>query len=108
MTGEDTELVALIDDELDEEAKSSLQARLAGDEGLRKRYEELRDAGVLIAASLNALIEEAPLPRLRAMLPFSGGRARGPLAFLRRSSSRSRGRICAWPTAGECGGVGRA
>ena len=69
MTGEDTELVALIDDELDEEAKSSLQARLAGDEGLRKRYEELRDAGVLIAASLNALIEEAPLPRLRAAIP---------------------------------------
>ena len=69
MTGEDTELVALIDDELDEEAKSSLQARLAGDEGLRKRYEELRAVGVLIAASLNALIEEAPLPRLRAAIP---------------------------------------
>ena len=69
MTGEDTELVALIDDELDEEAKSSLQARLAGDEGLRKRYEELRAAGVLIAASLNALIEEAPLSRLRAAIP---------------------------------------
>src|SRR6516225_4389157 len=68
MTGEDTELVALIDDELDEEAKSSLQARLAGDEGLRKRYEELRAAGVLIAASFDALIEEAPLPRLCAAL----------------------------------------
>ena len=83
MTGEDTELVALIDDELDEEAKSSLQARLAGDEGLRKRYDELRDAGILIAAALDALSEEAPLPRLRAALhsvgvarpgrwPFSG------------------------------------
>ena len=69
MMGEDTELVALIDDELDEEAKSSLQARLAGDEGLRKRYEELRAAGVLIAASFDALIEEAPLPRLRAAIP---------------------------------------
>src|SRR6516165_6954477 len=69
MTGEDAELVALIDDELDEEAKSSLQARLAGDEGLRKRHEELRAAGVLIAASLDALIEEAPLPRLRAAIP---------------------------------------
>jgi anti-sigma factor RsiW len=83
MTGEDAELVALIDDELDEEAKSSLLARLAGDEGLRKRYDELRAAGVLIAAALDALSEDAPLPRLRAALhsvaiarsgrwPFSG------------------------------------
>jgi hypothetical protein len=108
MTGDDAELVALIDNELDEKAQEPLLARLAEDEGLRKRYEALRDAGDSIATSLDALIENAPLPRLRAMLPFSGGRARGPLAFLRRSSSRSRGRICAWPTAGECGGVGRA
>jgi len=41
--------------ELDEEAKGGLLARLAEDEGLRKRYEELRDAGVLIGASLDAL-----------------------------------------------------
>jgi anti-sigma factor RsiW len=72
MSGEDAELVALIDDELHEEAKSRLQARLAGDEGLRKRYEELRAAGVLIAASLDALIENAPLPRLRAALHSAG------------------------------------
>ena len=50
---------------------------------IAERYEGLRDAGVLIEASLNALIEEAPLPRLRAALhevgiarpgrwPFSG------------------------------------
>ena len=69
MKDDDTELVALIDNELDEEAKGRLLARMAADEGLRKRYEELRDAGVLIAASLDALIEDAPVPRLRAMLP---------------------------------------
>jgi anti-sigma factor RsiW len=68
MAVDDTELVALIDGKLDEEAKNRLLARLAGDEGLRKRYEELRDAGIRIAASLDALIEEAPLPRLRAAL----------------------------------------
>jgi anti-sigma factor RsiW len=76
MTGEDPELVALIDDELDEEAKVGLLTRLAGDEGLRKRYEELRAAGFLIVAALDALIEEAPLPRLRGALHSVGiGRA---------------------------------
>jgi hypothetical protein len=44
--------------------------------GLRKRYEALRDAGNSIAASLDALIENAPLPRLRAMLPSAGPLAR--------------------------------
>jgi anti-sigma factor RsiW len=76
MTTGDAELVALIDNELDKEAKSHLLARLVEDEGLRQRYEELRDAGVLIAASLDALIENAPLDRLRAVLP-SPGAARG-------------------------------
>jgi anti-sigma factor RsiW len=69
MADDDAELVALIDNELDEEAKRPLLARLAEDEELRKRYEALRDAGAVIAASLDALLENAPLPRLRAMLP---------------------------------------
>jgi anti-sigma factor RsiW len=69
MTGDDAELVALIDNELDEEAKGPLLALLSEDEGLRKRHEALRDAGNSIAASLHALIDNAPLPRLRAMLP---------------------------------------
>jgi hypothetical protein len=43
MAGDDTELVALIDNELDEEAKGRLLARLAEEEGLRKRYEALRE-----------------------------------------------------------------
>ena len=72
MAGDDTELVALIDNELDEEAKGRLLARLACDEALRKRYEALREASVPIAASLDALIETAPLPRLCAMLPPQG------------------------------------
>jgi anti-sigma factor RsiW len=72
MTTGDAELVALIDNELDEEAKNHLLARLVEDEGQRQRYEELRDAGVLIAASLDTLIENAPLAQLRATLPSSG------------------------------------
>jgi anti-sigma factor RsiW len=69
MADEDAELVALIDDELDEVAKGRLLTRLTADEALRKRYEELRDAGAPIAAAFGALVEKAPLPRLRAALP---------------------------------------
>jgi anti-sigma factor RsiW len=66
---EDAELVALLDNELDEDAKGRLLARLAKDEALRERYEALRGAGAQIAASLDALLEMAPLARLRAALP---------------------------------------
>jgi len=68
MTGDDAELVALIDNELDEDTASRLLARLAGDEGLRKRFRALRETRTSIAASLDALIQMAPLPRLRAAL----------------------------------------
>jgi anti-sigma factor RsiW len=69
MTDDDAELVALIDNELDEDRRSALLARLAADEELRRRYDELREAGAPIAASLDALLEQAPLARLSAMLP---------------------------------------
>jgi anti-sigma factor RsiW len=76
MPGGDAELVALIDNELDEEAKDRLLARLAADEELRQRYEALRDAGAPIAGSLDALLEMAPVNRLRG-LPLMRP-ARGP------------------------------
>jgi anti-sigma factor RsiW len=68
MTDEEAELVALIDNELDVGARARLLARLSQDEALRKRYEVLREAGAPIAASLDALLERAPLHRLRAAL----------------------------------------
>jgi anti-sigma factor RsiW len=68
MTDDDAELVALIDNELDESRRTALLARLAADEQLRQRYDELRQAGAPIAASLDALLEQAPLARLRAAL----------------------------------------
>ncbi len=73
MTDEDAELVALIDNELDEERKSALLARLETDERLRARYEALREAGAPIAASFDALLAQAPIERLRAGLPFDRG-----------------------------------
>ena len=72
MTDDDAQLVALIDNELDEDAKGRLLARLAVDETLRQRYEALREAGAPIAASFDALLEMAPLARLCGALPPEG------------------------------------
>jgi anti-sigma factor RsiW len=71
MTDDDAELVALIDNELDESSRTALLARLAADGQLRQRYEELRQTGAPLAASFDALLAQAPLARLRAALPAS-------------------------------------
>ena len=72
MTDEDAELVALIDNELDESSRGPLLARLAADERLRQRYDELRAAGAPIASSLAELLGQAPLERLRAAISVDG------------------------------------
>ena len=69
MTDEDQELVALIDNELDEDRRNRLLARLEEDPALRARYEALRDAGAPIAAAFDALLEQAPVARLRQAIP---------------------------------------
>ena len=69
MADEDAEIVALIDNELGKDARTRLLTRLATDEALRKRFEALREAKAPIAVAFDALIEKAPLSRLRAALP---------------------------------------
>jgi anti-sigma factor RsiW len=69
MADHDTELVALIDGELDADAKSRLLARLAQDETLRRRYEALREARGTIIAAFDSLLDRAPTARLRSWLP---------------------------------------
>ena len=69
MADDDAELVALIDNELDESGRTALWARLTADERLRQRYDELRQTGAPLAASLDKLLTQAPLARLRAALP---------------------------------------
>jgi anti-sigma factor RsiW len=69
MSDDDAELVALIDNELDETSENALLARLAADEQLRRRYDELRVTSAGLAASFDALLAQAPLARLRAALP---------------------------------------
>jgi RNA polymerase sigma-70 factor, ECF subfamily len=81
MTEDDAELVALIDNELDEGRKNALLARFAADECLRQHCDELRAAGLPIAASLDALLE-APLarppPRSLLTAPFESRPADSP------------------------------
>jgi anti-sigma factor RsiW len=82
MAEDDAELVALIDNELDEGRRTALLARLAADERLRQRYEEFRQTGAPLAASLDELLTQAPLARLRAALPVDRP-ARRPRIALR-------------------------
>ena len=69
MADDDAELVALIDNELDESRRTALWARLAADERLRQRYEAFRQTDAPLAASLDKLLTQAPLARLRTALP---------------------------------------
>ena len=69
MSDDDAELVALIDNELDESPRTALLARLAADERLRQRYEEFWRTSAPLAAALDELLTQAPLARLRAALP---------------------------------------
>jgi anti-sigma factor RsiW len=69
MTDDDAELVALIDNELDDSSRTALLARLAADERLRHRYEELRQTTSPLATAFDALLGQAPVTRLRAALP---------------------------------------
>jgi anti-sigma factor RsiW len=81
MADDDAELVALIDNELDEGRRTALLARLAADERLRQRYEEFRQTGAPLAASLDELLTQAPLARLRAALPANEPIRRLPRRF---------------------------
>jgi anti-sigma factor RsiW len=105
MTDEDAELVALIDNELDQVAKGRMLTRLTANEALRKRYEELRAAGAPIAAAFDALVEKAPLPRLRAALPPQSAlaRPRGRLPGSPRASLRRVLSVFSWASAPQPG-----
>jgi anti-sigma factor RsiW len=74
----DQELVALIDNELDQERKSRLLVRLEEDAALRARYEALRDAGAPIRGAFDALLERAPVARLRDAVAAESAKRRGP------------------------------
>src|SRR5271154_3954409 len=81
MSDDDAELVALIDNELDEGRRIALLARLAADDGLRQRYGEVQQNSAPLAASFDVLLEQAPLARLRTALPANEPIRRLPRRF---------------------------
>ena len=74
---DDQELVALIDNELDESRRADLLSRLETDVVLRRRYEALMEAKAPIGAALQTLLEHAPVARLRAAIPPESAASRG-------------------------------
>jgi anti-sigma factor RsiW len=66
---EDERLIALIDNELDDEARAALAARLAEDAALRTRLDDLRRSRGRITAAFDALLGQAPIEKLRSALP---------------------------------------
>jgi anti-sigma factor RsiW len=84
MGDEDAELAALIDNELDPDARSRLLASLEEDTALRKRYERLQETDGLVTRTLDDLLRSAPLDRLRAAMPKAEA---SPIA--RRRSGRT-------------------
>jgi anti-sigma factor RsiW len=81
MEDQDQELVALLDNELDDDRKSRLLLRLQSDAELRARYEALRDAGAPIRGAFDMLLERAPVARLRSSIPPETAVHRPPVRF---------------------------
>lgn len=65
---DDTLLVAYIDKNLDEGARSALEARLAADADLRARLDRLQEGGRPFAPAFQALLDAAPIDRLKVSL----------------------------------------
>jgi anti-sigma factor RsiW len=87
---DDANLVALIDGELGQSARGSIEARLASDVGLRDRLVRLQEGGRPFAPALDLLLDEAPVERLRAALTASQGEER---PSVRPKSNFSLGRV---------------
>jgi anti-sigma factor RsiW len=80
MDTDDTDLIALIDGELDETRAHALRGRIAGDAALRQRYEALGRQRAAIADALGAMLPLAPVVRLKAFIPPEAPRRASPFA----------------------------
>jgi anti-sigma factor RsiW len=58
VSNDDAELIALIDNELDEDARTALLARLPADDPLHQRYEELRQTSGPLAVEPQHVVPE--------------------------------------------------
>jgi anti-sigma factor RsiW len=80
---DDALLIAYIDNALDSGERDRLVARLAADAGLRGRLQQIRAGEAAIAPAFAALLDEAPLERLRA----SPAASDAPASPARRAAS---------------------
>jgi anti-sigma factor RsiW len=69
MDTDDADLIALIDEELDEPHARALRERIARDVALRQRYEALSDQRAAFGAAFDAMLPLAPVARLKAFIP---------------------------------------
>jgi anti-sigma factor RsiW len=81
---DDARLVALIDREIDEDARRALEARLAVEPDLRARLARLTDGGRPFASAFQAVLEAAPIERLKASLAAAEAVDRTGRLFRRR------------------------
>ena len=97
MPDDDAELVALIDNELDDSNRTALLARLAADDGLRQRYEEFRqpDARRSLPPSTNcsrkprSLVSAPRFPLRNLLACRQSAFPESPFGTLRRALSGS-------------------
>jgi anti-sigma factor RsiW len=66
-------IVAYLDDELDAAAKSAVEDRLNRDSAFSERFEFLASNSVSMRAAFTALLDEAPVERMKSNLPAPGG-----------------------------------
>jgi anti-sigma factor RsiW len=85
---DDARLVALIDQELDEDARRGLEARLAVDPALRARLDQLREGGRSFASAFQAVLDAAPIERLKASIAAAEAIGRAGLPSRRRWTMR--------------------
>ena len=78
---DDVLLTGMVDGELDEGRRNALLARLANEAPLRERLEAIKAGGRPFRAAFDALLEEAPLERLKASLASLGPAAAPRPAF---------------------------
>src|ERR1700722_714838 len=65
---DDARLVALLDGELDDEARAALEARFNAEPDLRARLRQFRDSERPFARAFQLLLDAAPVDRLSASL----------------------------------------
>jgi anti-sigma factor RsiW len=65
---DDAQLVALIDNQLDETTRQAVHTRLMVEPDLRARYQQLAAGGLPFRAAFEAALADAPVSRMRAKL----------------------------------------